>query len=103
MFKEYLKSPNVLIAIAEAMAKLATFIILPLAGLVLSTSEFNLWAIVFPSVQVLSSAFSFGLPNYILRSFYMYDDQQKKIVNNQIFIGSSKGNVDAAKKAIAAK
>lgn len=67
------------------MAKLATFIILPLAGLVLSTSEFNLWAIVFPSVQVLSSAFSFGLPNYILRSFYMYDDQQKKIVNNQIF------------------
>lgn len=67
------------------MAKLATFIILPLAGLVLNTGEFNLWAIVFPSVQVLSSAFSFGLPNYILRSFYKDDDHQKKIVNNQIF------------------
>ena len=67
------------------MAKLATFIILPLAGLVLSTGEFNLWAIPFPSVQVLSSAFSFGLPNYILRSYYKDDDHQKKIVNNQIF------------------
>lgn len=82
---KYLKSPNILIGLAEALSKLATFIVLPLSGLVLSTTEFNIWSLVFPSIQVLSTAISFGLPSYILRAYYVNSNEEKHTIHNQVY------------------
>ncbi len=83
--KKYLKSPDFLIATSEVLSKLATFIILPLAGLVLSTPSFNIWSLVFPSIQVLSAALSFGMPTFVLRSYYKDDEKEKKMMINQVY------------------
>jgi len=74
------KSTDFLIAFAEGLAKIATFFIIPVSGLFLATSDFNLWSIIFPSIQILASAISFGLPNFILRSYYVGSGEDK--VNN---------------------
>jgi O-antigen/teichoic acid export membrane protein len=63
--------PNVFIALAEIVSKIATFFILPISGLFLTTSDFNLWSIIFPSIQILAGALSFGLPSYLLRSYFL--------------------------------
>lgn len=71
------KSTNLLIATAEGLAKIAAFFIVPVSGLFLATSDFNLWSIIFPSIQILASAISFGLPNYVLRSYFVEGNEDK--------------------------
>lgn len=83
--EKYLNSPNLLIALGEALSKLATFIIIPVAGLILTTSDFNIWAIIFPSIQVVSTALSFGLPSFLLRAYFA-DGYNVKNIEKQVFI-----------------
>lgn len=85
MYKKYLNSPSVLIALGEALSKLATFIVIPVAGLILTTKDFNIWAIIFPSIQVLSTTVSFGLPTFLLRAYFT-DGSNVKNVEKQTFI-----------------
>jgi O-antigen/teichoic acid export membrane protein len=84
-FNKYLKSSDFLIGASEASSKIAAFIIIPISGLVLTTMEFNLWTIIFPSVQVLSTAFSFGLPSYLLKSYYTYNKEDRSYLEQQIY------------------
>ena len=79
------KTPNFLIAVAEVLSKVATFIIIPLSGLFLVTNDFILWALIFPTIQILSGALSFGLPTYLLRS-YTKEIVDNKVDSTQIFI-----------------
>ena len=67
---KFFKNTSFLIAASEGISKIATFFVIPVSGLFLVTSEFNLWSIIFPSIQILSSALAFGLPSYLLRSYY---------------------------------
>lgn len=74
MLLNFFKRPaDFLIASSEGLTKLATFFVIPVSGLFLITADFNLWSIIFPSIQILSSALTFGLPNYLLRSYYVKD------------------------------
>jgi O-antigen/teichoic acid export membrane protein len=79
------KSTDLLIALAEGLAKIATFFIIPFSGLFLATSDFNLWSIIFPSIQILASAISFGLPNYVLRSYFV-EGREEKVNNTPVYI-----------------
>ena len=79
------KTPNLLIGAAEVFSKGATFIIMPLSGLFLATSDFILWALIFPTIQILSSALSFGLPTFLLRNYAVGNVCNKK-GNAQIFL-----------------
>jgi O-antigen/teichoic acid export membrane protein len=78
-FNLFKKSADFLIALSEVLSKLATFIVIPVSGLFLSTQEFTIWVIIFPSIQILASALSFGMPNYLLRAYFV--DESKKIVD----------------------
>ena len=71
------KNFTFLITASEATSKVATFFVIPVSGLLLATSDFNVWSIVFPSIQILSSALAFGLPSYVLRSYYSGSLQNK--------------------------
>jgi O-antigen/teichoic acid export membrane protein len=82
------KSTDLLVATAEGLAKIATFFIIPISGLFLPTSDFNLWSIIFPSIQILASAISFGLPNYVLRSYFVKGNENK-VDNSPVYIAFS--------------